>query len=112
MKKNFLIFCFIKKINKQLINYNKHWECKLLMSLYRYAESSNHVMVFSEALYLNTLISVSSFNEDNHYKLYIAFGWSKNKLKKNFTQYKMWFLIFYCFSWTFVMVHTIYFIDG
>lgn len=53
----------------------QHWECKTLMTFYRYAESSNHVMVFCEALYLNTLVSVSTFSESNHFKFYITAGW-------------------------------------
>ena len=68
------------------------------MSLYRYAESSNHVMVFSEALYLNTLITVSTFNEKNHYKLYIAVGWGNLFLCLNLKNIKhltklMYFLV-------------------
>nr|QVK45718.1 G protein-coupled receptor [Proales similis] len=63
-------------LKKVMMNENvSHWECKTLMSIHRYAESSNHVMVFCEALYLNTLVSISTFNEKNNYKLYIAAGW-------------------------------------
>ena len=62
--------------NKVSMNPNvTHWECKTLISFSRYAESSNHVMVFCEALYLNTLISVSTFSENNHFKFYILAGW-------------------------------------
>jgi len=58
----------------------KHWECKLLMGLYRYSESSNHVMIFCEALYLNSLVSFSTFSESNNYKYFILTGWSKKFL--------------------------------
>ena len=68
---------FLFKITKLYLKLFKHWECQFLMSLYRYAESSNHVMVFCEALYLNTLISVSTFSETNHFKFYIVLGWGK-----------------------------------
>lgn len=47
------------------------------MSIYKYAESTEHAMIFSEALYLNTLVSFSTFNEKNHYKSYITLGWRK-----------------------------------
>ncbi len=66
----------LSEINKVEMNPNvSHWECKLLLSIHRYAESSNHVMVFCEALYLNTLVSVSTFNENNNLKYYILTGW-------------------------------------
>ena len=51
------------------------------MSLHRYAESSNHVMVFCEALYLNTLVSVSTFSKSNHFELYIILGWGNQQLQ-------------------------------
>ncbi len=53
------------------------------MSVHRYSESSNHVMVFCEALYLNTLVSVSTFSESNHYKYYIYAGWRNYKKYSN-----------------------------
>lgn len=50
-----------------------------MMSFYRYAESSNHATVFSEALYLNALLTVSTFNDNEHFWFYIAIGWGNNR---------------------------------
>ena len=69
------------------------------MSLHRYSESSNHVMVFCEALYLNTLVSVSTFSESNHYKYYIYAGWRNYTLHNQFFINQINLTFFFVLSW-------------
>ncbi|GFO25909.1 parathyroid hormone/parathyroid hormone-related peptide receptor [Plakobranchus ocellatus] len=60
-----------------IFNAGKHWECKLLNTLWIYALMANYFWIFVEGLYLHTLIFFDVFSPSKRFfKLYFAIGWA------------------------------------
>ncbi|XP_052833156.1 parathyroid hormone/parathyroid hormone-related peptide receptor isoform X3 [Octopus bimaculoides] len=75
----------LERYNRSWTNYSqcfgetnrwvKHWQCKVLFSLFHYTLAANYIWILMEGLYLHNLVTVAMFSQKSGVRPYIVVGW-------------------------------------